>query len=95
MSLLRLPAETLTQIFDQISANSGSNSPFLHFLERPCGDLKLRRFPACIFTYYPQEDAQESDALKATASNEAPEDIPVKIRIKVLNNDLGQLAILR
>jgi hypothetical protein len=57
-------------------------------------DLELRGYQSCISTTYPQEYAQESNSLKATAPNEAPRDNTVKTWIKALNNDLAQLAIV-
>ncbi|OIW34068.1 hypothetical protein CONLIGDRAFT_629002 [Coniochaeta ligniaria NRRL 30616] len=57
-------------------------------------DLEVRGYQSCLSTSYPQEYAQESTSLKAPAPSGGPADDPVKTWIKILNNDLTQLAIV-
>lgn len=57
-------------------------------------DLELRGYQSCLSTSYPQENAQESTSLRAHASSGDPGDDPVRTWIKILNNDLTQLAIV-
>ena len=57
-------------------------------------DLELRGYQSCLSTSYAQEYAQESTSLQVPAPNEDPRDNPVKTWIKILNNDLSQLAIV-
>ncbi|RYC57053.1 hypothetical protein CHU98_g9156 [Xylaria longipes] len=135
MSLLRLPPETLAQIFDHIGSSffhedlgrltvckqwlefalpacfkcikfsqetlrilitSGAvkrPSPLKRSLETL--DLELRGYHYSYgSTFDPQQNAQESNVLDATASNKAFSDIPTKTWINVLNDDLAQLAVI-
>ncbi|KAK7413918.1 hypothetical protein QQX98_007185 [Neonectria punicea] len=57
-------------------------------------DLNLRGYQACNSTLYPQADAQEANASETATPNEPLRDNPVKTWMKVLNNDLAQLAII-
>ncbi|KAK3382032.1 hypothetical protein B0T24DRAFT_600347 [Lasiosphaeria ovina] len=56
--------------------------------------LELRGDRLCISTSYPPEYTQESNALVATAPNEAPGNNPIKRSITALKKDLDQLAII-
>ncbi|KAJ2985588.1 hypothetical protein NUW58_g5448 [Xylaria curta] len=135
MSLLRLPPETLAQIFDYIGSSffredlgrltvckqwlefalpacfkcitfsqetlrdlitSGPLkrlSPLKNSLEILDLELSGQRYSHSS-TFDPQENAQESNASIATGSNEVLNDIPAKTWINVLNDDLGQLAVI-
>ncbi|KAI1824347.1 hypothetical protein F4861DRAFT_267034 [Xylaria intraflava] len=58
-------------------------------------DLKLKGYhdPGSS-TFEPQQAAQESNALDASASNEASDGISVKTWVDVLDDDLAQLAVI-
>ncbi|KAF4435311.1 hypothetical protein FALBO_17460, partial [Fusarium albosuccineum] len=134
MSLLRLPPETLKQIFDHIGSSffrqdlgrltickkwfefagpglskcitlsqetlrrlicsSVAKTPSLLKDSLETLDLELGGYQAWISTLHRRPDPQESIALNAPASNEAPGDNAVEAWIKVLDNDLTQLATI-